>query len=550
MSKKAPVVGIDLGTTYSCVAYVDEAGKAVVVKNFDNENITPSVVLFEDDNVVVGKVAKESAKLEPENVVSFIKRKMGKEYSFAHNGKSYRPEEISAYILKKLVSDSNQTLGCEITDAVITVPAYFGISEREATARAGKIAGLNVLEIINEPTAAAISYGLSDLTGEKIILVFDLGGGTFDVTLMKVTPESFEVIVTDGHNELGGKNWDDRIIRHMVSQFATRTDTDEDDLFNDAQTMADFQDGAERSIKKRLSVSDKASYSAQFGKNREKIEVSRQEFDDLTSDLLQQTIDITRRALEAAATKGHTRFDEIILVGGSCRMPQIGLAVEKAFGTKPRLFDPDEAVARGAAIVAHNRALLKRIQEAIGTAPTSAEEVQNLSEDDRKTLEEIAISQGTDLTTLVSSISITDKSVCAKSFGMVSVDAAGNPQVTNLIYRNSPLPTEVEKPFVTFHEGQIGVDIKVVENELSVEVVEVEQSNEIGFGVLSFGRPMPKNTPIEVKFTLKRDGTLDIQATERTTGNKVDVTIQTTNVIQGQELEDAIKRSALMAVHS
>jgi len=551
MRKDPPVVGIDLGTTYSCVARVDETGKAVVIKNFEGDNTTPSVVLFEDGNVVVGKTAKESSKLDPDNVVSFIKRRMGRDYTFQHAGKSYRPEEISAYILKKLASDSAQALGYEaITDVVITVPAYFGISEREATREAGRIAGLNVLEIINEPTAAAISYGMSDLTGEKIILVYDLGGGTFDVTLMKVSPVSFDVIVTDGHNELGGKNWDDRIVRHLVTKFAEATDSAEDDLYNDPQTMADLQYGAEFNIKRRLTAREKAEVVVQRDGNRERIEVTRQGFDDLTSDLLAQTIDITRKALTEAKKKGFDRFDEIILVGGSSRMPQVLQRVEQEFGMAPRLFDPDEAVARGAAIVAENRSLMKRIHEALGQVPTTEEEVRKMDARQRSVLESEARERGLDVKALLGSMAMTDTAVCAKSFGIVSMDEDGREQVTNLILRNTTLPREMEKQFGTFSEGQTEVQIQIMENELTEETVEVGMCKQIGSGSLIFGRAMPKGTPIDVTFTLKRDGTLGITARERVTGNHVNVTVETANVIRGAELDEAIRRTAGVTVLS
>ncbi|MFO7838984.1 MAG: Hsp70 family protein, partial [Desulfosalsimonadaceae bacterium] len=213
------IFGIDLGTTYSSAAYVDEFGKAVIIPNAENERITPSVVFFDGDAVVVGDVAKESAKLYPNEVVSFVKRSMGEpNFVFEYNNEEYRAEELSAYILKKLAQDAAQYLGETVEDVVITCPAYFGINEREATRKAGEIAGFNVRQIINEPTAAAIAYGTLDTTDNRVVLVYDLGGGTFDITMIDIRKDSVEVVCTGGDHNLGGKDWDDRIVTYMVEK--------------------------------------------------------------------------------------------------------------------------------------------------------------------------------------------------------------------------------------------------------------------------------------------------------------------------------------------
>ena len=249
------VYGIDLGTTYSCIAYMDEHNKPVVLTNSNGYRTTPSVVFFEDEdeatNIVVGDAAKESGKLYPNDVVSFVKRQMGTDYEFWNKSEKYRAEEISALILRKLVKDAEDKVGEEVKDAVITVPAYFGINEREATKKAGEIAGLNVIDIINEPTAAAIAYGVSRDTSKKV-LVYDLGGGTFDVTLIDISPEAIEVIVTGGDHNLGGKNWDDAIINYLVEQYHEQTGNN-DDILDDAETAKELEVGAENA-KKTLSV--------------------------------------------------------------------------------------------------------------------------------------------------------------------------------------------------------------------------------------------------------------------------------------------------------
>ena len=215
------VFGIDLGTTYSCIAFVNEHGKPEVIPNFDNNRTTPSVVFFDEDNIIVGEEAKNNIKVYSDQVVSFIKRNMGNsDFIFEYDGNTYKPEEISSYILKKLVKDAEQNLGFEISDVIITCPAYFGINERESTRKAGEIAGLNVRAIINEPTAAALAYGM-DKAENKVVLVYDLGGGTFDITMIEIKPDSeINVIVTGGDHDLGGKDWDDKITNYLVQEFA------------------------------------------------------------------------------------------------------------------------------------------------------------------------------------------------------------------------------------------------------------------------------------------------------------------------------------------
>jgi len=261
MEQSKRIFGIDLGTTYSSIAYVDEYGKAVIIPNAENERVTPSVVFFDDDSIVIGDVAKESSKLYPNEVVSFVKRSMGEpNFIFLHNSEEYRAEEISAYVLKKLAQDAEQYLGEKVTEVVITCPAYFGINEREATRKAGEIAGFNVRHIINEPTAAAIAYGSLDSSEDRIVLVYDLGGGTFDVTMIDIRKDSVEVICTGGDNNLGGKDWDDRLVAHMVELFQSETGTDED-ILDDPETWQDHQLSAEKA-KKILSQRPKTPISA------------------------------------------------------------------------------------------------------------------------------------------------------------------------------------------------------------------------------------------------------------------------------------------------
>jgi molecular chaperone DnaK len=543
MRKGAPAIGIDLGTTYSCMAYVDESNRPVVIRNFEGENTTPSVVSFAQDNPIIGRTAKQSASANPGYVVQFAKRYMGTDHRFfIESGVNCSPEEISSYILRKLKNDASQALGMEITDAVITVPAYFGVDERQATKKAGELADLNVLGIIPEPIAAAFAYGNTEQ--ERNVLVYDLGGGTFDVTVIQFTPETYKTIVVDGNKELGGKDWDDRIIRHLVTQFAEKTGTDEAELYDDPETMADLQDIAERVIKRSLTVADTAKANVSHGGLREPVTVTRKEFDEMTADLLERTISLTKAALGEAEKKGVANIDEILLVGGSTRMRQIIESMRREFGKEPQIYDPDEAVAKGAAIAARNEAILRLIQERFGEVPL---DTKNLSEEDRSNLEELAAEAGTDLPGLLGSVSKTYETVCSKSFGVVSFEMPGRiEKVFNLIIRNTPLPTTCERPFYTIDEAQNSVTIRIMENVVNEEKAEVQESKELGQGNLEFGKPMPKRTPIEVKFTMKSDGTLDIEARERSTGRMLEVSIETPNVIHGEELKQAMQRSSAL----
>ncbi|MBA4369567.1 MAG: Hsp70 family protein, partial [Desulfobacterium sp.] len=303
------IFGLDLGTAYSSIAYVDENGKPHIIPNSDNQRVTPSVIFFDQGEIIVGDVAKENAKLYPDDVISFVKRAMGEpDFLFEHDGNTYRPEEISSYIIKKVVQDAEQTLGEKITDIVVTCPAYFGINEREATQRAGEIAGYIVRQIINEPTAAAIAYGSIQTDERRVVLVYDLGGGTFDVTLIDITPESIEVVCTGGDHNLGGKDWDDCIVNNMAQEFQKATNTDKD-ILEDPDTCQDLLLTAEKA-KKILGQRKKTPIVITHGGERVKVELSREKFEQLTEALLERTITFTQEMLQKAREKGYDKFDE------------------------------------------------------------------------------------------------------------------------------------------------------------------------------------------------------------------------------------------------
>lgn len=359
------VFGIDLGTTYSCVAYVDENGKATVIKNSEDTMTTPSVVYFEDaENITVGESAKENALLEPLKVVSLIKRDMGKaDADRTINGVKMRPEQISSYILRKLVNDAMNSLreegklgdNEEVKKVVITCPAYFGVEEKEATKTAGEIAGLEVLNIINEPTAAAISYGINVAEGKKNVLVYDLGGGTFDITVMQVNGNNIKAIATGGNHALGGADWDDAVRSHIVQRFEEETGISAGDLMGDPETWQQISLSVEKA-KKLLTSKEKAPISVNFEGEKFRMELTREKFDELTMDLLDQTIQLTNDMFEKAAEKGVNKkdIDIILLVGGSSKMKQVEKRICEEYGKETKLFEPDWAVAKGAAIYAQN----------------------------------------------------------------------------------------------------------------------------------------------------------------------------------------------------
>ncbi len=552
------IFGIDLGTTYSSIAYVDEYGKAVIIPNAENERVTPSVVFFDDESIVVGDVAKESSKLYPNEVVSFVKRSMGEpNFLFLHNSEEYRAEEISAYILKKLAQDAEQFLGEKVTDVVITCPAYFGINEREATRKAGEIAGFNVRHIINEPTAAAIAYGSLDSNDERVVLVYDLGGGTFDITMIDIRKDSVEVICTGGDHNLGGKDWDDRIVAHMVELFQSETGTDED-ILDDPDTWQDLQLSAEKA-KKILSQRPKTPISVTHGGERVKMVISREKFEEITEDLMERTIDFTKEMLEEAKNKGYKSFDEFILVGGATRMPQIKARIEETFSVNPKVYDPDEAVAKGAAIygwkLGLNDGLIQRLSqktnkpiEQIDDISVMIESNELSAQDFKEAAQEVADATGYTLPSIERSM-LKVKNVTSKSFGVVAHTPQDDEIVFNIVLRNTTVPISLKKNFYTAVQDQKTVLIRIMESETSRVEIPLDHAVEIKTAVLNLPPNLPADLPIEITFTLNEEGRLHITAMEKTAARQIDVMVDTASVIQGEDLERAKARSQNLVVH-
>lgn len=552
---KNKVLGIDLGTTYSCVAYIDENDKPVVLKNSEGDLTTPSVVYFEDNNeVLVGESAKESSKIYPEKAVAFIKRSMGQPNSNVFIGdKEMSPSEISSYILKKIVKDAIATLqmegrlndGEEIKDVVITCPAYFGINERAATKTAGELAGLNVLQIINEPTAAAIMYGVADNNQDKVVLVYDLGGGTFDVTIIHVKPGEINVVCTGGDHTLGGKDWDDTIIMYVDDEFKKQTGSSES-ILDDPETLQEITLSVEKA-KKLLTSKEKAPISVNYKGTRARIELTRDKFDELTKPLLDRTIALTRDMISEAGKKGYSEasIDEILLVGGSSKMPQVEKAVKSAFNKEPKMFDPDEAVAKGAAIFAikenNYNILLDKLSNATGRDKNS---IKDDIESGKTTAAAIAegAGVGAGIRRLASSEGIKIKNVSSRSFGTVAINDKGEQKLFNLIFKNDSLPKEATQSFYPTADGQKDVKIRVLENLSSDPEIEVSLGNEVGDAELTLPPGVNKNTAIEITFKLNTAGLLELKATELKANTSVEAKFEVKEDLSEEEKNQAMSR--------
>ena len=553
MSKR--VYGIDLGTTYSCIAYVDEHGKATVVPNAEGQLTTPSVVYFESaDNVVVGNTAKEVAVIHRDRVVSTIKRQMGNPtYEFTVDGKSYRPEEISAHILRKLVKDAAAVTGDEIKDVVITCPAYFGVTEKEATKQAGVIAGLNVLYVIPEPTAAAVAYGIEQTEAQNII-VYDLGGGTFDVTLIKISTGEITVVATDGNVLLGGKDWDDDIVGYLAREFETQTGTPAQELIDDLETYQELLNDAER-IKIRLTGAKSVTHKVRYQTGSAVVELTREKFDEITLPRLQRTVSLTEEMIQRAKERGIEKIDKLLLVGGATYMPQIIERISQ-FPFEVKQFDPNQAVAKGAAVFGYRCALEDLVKINVAEQTGQAAETIDLAtvseEVKDSATRKVATEEGRALPGLKKLLGTAIRNVSSKSFGVVVVDAATErEEVSNLVVVDDPVPRDMTRQFSTLHDSQTEVELRVMQNKQRTDhaaLSDCDPSEPIGTAVLTFARPLPKGSPIEITFRLAPDGTLSLHGRDVTTGKEIDAEFKTESNMTGERLQEARSRALAMSV--
>ena len=545
------VFGIDLGTTYSCIARVDDTARAEVIKNNDGDNITPSVVEFDGDNVIVGSDAKSEAVLNPENTVMLVKTLMGKtDFAINYNGEDKTPEEISAFILRKLTQDASEQLGVEVKDVVITCPAYFGTAERTATKNAGKIAGLNVLEIISEPTAAALYYGCAKEQNEKTILVYDLGGGTFDVTIMRISSDKIQVICSDGDHDLGGKNWDEVLIEYLADQFVKKVGYD---IEFDEYAKQDLRLKAEK-IKKQLTSRSQAGDLLEVMGSREKVSITRDEFEEITFTLLNETLKKTKEVIDVAKRKGYEKIDEILLVGGSTRMPQIKRALTENFGgIEIKILEPDEAVAKGAAIHAVN-VYVNNQKSLAGQDFESDKEVKVMVNGDEKELK--AKDYKEDLTFSPEMMGIggnTREIVIAttKSFAVKVENKDGIKSCFNMIVKNEPMPSgilEVSGNFTTLNDNQETVNIEIYENDYMDKYFDVDEDLKIGNAILELPENLPAGSLVEITLKLNKEGILEIKGRDEAGNKEVNVKLETKSVISKEKLEKLTSKSQGIAV--
>lgn len=489
----AKVLGIDLGTTNSCMA-VMEGGEAVVIPNAEGGRTTPSVVGFSKTGErLVGQVAKNQAVSNPDRTVTSIKRHMGSEYKVNIDGKDYTPQEISAMILQKLKTDAEAYLGEKVTQAVITVPAYFTDAQRQATKDAGKIAGLEVLRIINEPTAAALAYGL-DKGDDQTILVFDLGGGTFDVSILELGDGVFEVKATSGNNRLGGDDFDQRVVEYLLSEFKKDTGID---LKNDRMAMQRLKDAAEKA-KVELSGVMTANINLPFitadagGPKHMDITLTRAKFNELTADLVEKTMGPTRQAMADSGLEPGN-IDRILLVGGSTRIPAVQEAIKKYLQKEPHKgINPDECVALGAAI----------------QAGVLAGEVKD-----------------------VLLLDVTPLSLGIETLGGV---------FTKLIERNTTIPTSKSQVFSTAADGQTTVEIHVLQGERPMAA----DNKTLGRFQLTGIPPAPRGVPqIEVSFDIDVNGIVNVSAKDKGTGKSQSITISGGTGLSDDEIDKMVKEA-------
>ncbi|MDR1290790.1 MAG: Hsp70 family protein [Planctomycetaceae bacterium] len=540
------IYGIDLGTTYSAIAFIDEFGKSQIITNSDNLRITPSVVYFESaDNIIVGSIAKESAKTDPSRVVDFVKRQMSdKEWTFPIEGKEYKPEEISAFILRRLAGDAEKTGEHQVKDVVITCPAYFGDLERERTRTAGELAGLNVIEILDEPVAAAINFGLNADSKGKNVIVYDLGGGTFDVTVVNVgsDPDKNEIsiVCTEGNHQLGGKDWDDRIVQHYVAEFLSQTSSSAD-LLADQETAYDLRFSAETD-KKTLSTKSSVKRKVTFEGEKAVVELTREKFDELTMDLLDQTLVLTDKVLEQATAKGVTKIDTYLLVGGSTRMPQIKEKVAAKYGLTlgENLveFDVDEAVAKGAAKAGEVNVLTGAITEKTGGKTFD----ELTATEQKEAIYELAVSTGKTEEEVKTAVSTTLKKVATKSYGIRALKN-GQPVVRNLIIKQTPVPTKGSQVFGTAGPNADEIDLAVFVNNEAEDDAVIEVCEELGQAMFPLDGTLPAKSPIEITFELSDQGELTLTGLDKTHGKKITANFKSDGVMTEEEKAKALAKS-------
>ena len=514
------VFGIDLGTTYSCIAQVDEYGRPAVIINADSQPTTPSVVLFDSPtDVVVGVQAKRQARIRPDDVASLVKRHMGdSDWRFAAHGEEYSASAISSQVLKSLTLDAYRATGEIASDVVITVPAYFGDEERKATKLAGELAGLNVVDIINEPTAAAFSYGFAqEGSTAQTVLVYDLGGGTFDCTVIALADKSISVVATDGDHALGGADWDDRLAQYLSDKFREAAPNAGDPL-DDTYGAQDLITSAE-DVKQALTGRESVDALVVFGADRASVTVTRQAFEELTSALLDRTLALTGKVLAAAQEKGAGQIDKILLVGGMSKMPCVARRLAETFPDLPpaELSDPDLAVAKGAAIYGQKKELESYVISDL-VAQGKLAEGQSIADanpvDLRKAVANTASEYGLATTAVADLVQPQVSNVTSRSFGVIVLDRETRTEYVDfLAHANDALPITITETYYTNVDDQRAVQVQVAEQATSVESAKLDDNKIIIEGQIDdIPAGFPRGTPVEVTFAMGTDQTIEVTA--------------------------------------
>jgi molecular chaperone DnaK len=545
VSEQQGIYGIDLGTTYSVVAYIDETGRPTVVRNTDGEDTTPSVVYFETaDNTVVGKTAKEAAGFRPEDVVSLIKREMGnKDYSRTFYGRELSPSGISGIILAALAKSAEEETHRPVNQVVITVPAYFGLLEKDATKKAGEIAGLEVIGIVPEPVAAALAYGVTGSADGTTFLVYDLGGGTFDISLIKMTDSSVEVLAVDGDHKLGGADWDARLFEYLKDQ--TIEQAGEDSIEDDEASLQELRRLGEDTKKALTKAESKKVNHRLAGGMATTITVTREQFEEMTSDLLESTIAITHRMLADAEQRFpgvRGQISAFLLVGGSSKMPAVAKRVGKEFPWEPKMADPDLAVAKGAVLYAAGQTV-KLVEESVApTSGTGNGQRHSLpgAAASEAAIAAVAASTGLETEQVEKLAGKTIVNVLPKAVGIKLVDTT-NPSWRTLpdeekFYIEHLVPAQTQLP----HQADEFTAGTTMADQDSIEIEIWEQAGAVPDRVLSANHRvdnagsidglgtfhLPADSPIDITFDVDAEGTVNLLAVEPTSGKQLSMSVK------------------------
>jgi molecular chaperone DnaK (HSP70) len=520
------VHGIDLGTTNSAIAHTGLDGRPEVLEGLAGSPTTPSVVLFAGpDEHVVGEGARREARLDPEHVCALVKRRMGDaEWRFVAHGTAWSAPAVSALILKSLVADAAFATGKTPTSAVITVPAYFGDEERRATVLAGTYAGLDVVDVLSEPIAAALSYGFGRLGGtpelakgdaHETVLVYDLGGGTFDATVIELADRRIAVLAVEGDHQLGGADWDERIALHLSRRFCAENPDAEDPLDDSAGSQA-LVLAAERA-KHRLTDADSTDVVVAHDGARSVVRITRAELEEMTAPLLRRTLDLTRACLAEAGRRGVPRVDRVLLVGGSSRMPAVAAALRDELGLEPRLHDPDLAVARGAALYGEKKELERMVAADLRTrgrlrdgAPLDDAAAPDLDDACRR----VADAYGVPLAQVRRAVEIQVDTVVSRGFGVLAINGfTGRLEASWLVHRNDRLPIRTSRSYGTMRADQEVIQVTVVEQQGQVESARPEDVKILIAGEITGIPPgYDEGSEVRVTFEMGFDGVLHVTA--------------------------------------